>query len=190
VRCCERTPSIHASEGFDNIGTQNLLGVQAMLDFEGGIELDTQLVFPSLPRALGRVWIGVDGTAVTLADVTNALRSIPRDAFQRDRSYYWWGVTLSPCRRYARIEWGWADVIEENGLGDELETRMVDETGKSPEEENLRLRQENLQLRQEGRNLETFVSAARCMRAARSVTTDLERTRMCREDLCARLYRH
>ena len=57
-------------------------------------------------------------------------------------------------------------------------------------QENLRLCQENLHLRQEGSNLETFVSGARCMRAARSVTTDLERTRMYHEDLCARLYRH
>ena len=82
------------------------------------------------------------------------------------------------------------DVIQDNGLHEELEARMVDETGKSLEEENLRLRQENLQLRQEGRNLETFVSAARDMQAARAVTTDLERTRICREDLCVRLYRH
>ena len=104
------------------------------------------------------------------------------------------------------------DVIEENGPGDELMNRMLDETGGynftlgfnhsldegSDEDdpmlplyqENLRLRHENLQLRQEGRDLEAFVEGARCIEAARSVTTDLERTRMCREDLCARLYRH
>ena len=104
------------------------------------------------------------------------------------------------------------DVIEDHGLGDELEGRMVDETGNTNfwlgyhssldegsdgddpmlpwYQENQRLRQENLQLRQEGRELEVFVGAARDMQAARSVRTDLERTRMCHEDLCARLYRH
>ena len=171
-RCCERTPTIHVSEGFANLGTifgaQNLLGVREMLGYEGGIELNTQLVFPPPSRALGTVWVGVDGTAVTIADVTTALRSIPRDAFRRDRIYHWWGITLSPCRRYARIEWGWEDIFGENGLGDELGPRVFPETGKSLAEDNQRLRQENLQLRQEGRNLAAFVSVARDMRAARA----------------------
>ena len=90
------------------------------------------------------------------------------------------------------------DVIQDNGLREELRDRMVEETGNTNfwlgyqssmdegsdgedpmlplYQENLRLRQENLQLRQEGRNLEAFVRAARCMQAARSVATDLERT--------------
>ena len=52
------------------------------------------------------------------------------------------------------------------------------------------LHQENRRLQQEEREREAFVEGARCMQAARSVVTDLERTRMYHEDLCARLYRH
>ena len=107
------TPSILASEGFDNIDVRELEDVQTLLGLDGGIVLDTRVITHACPTAPGPsyeheifVIIGVSGAAVTLADVTNALRSIPHDAFQRDRSYYWEGITLNPSRRFARIEWG------------------------------------------------------------------------------------
>ena len=86
VGVSEYTPSILVSEGFDNIDIQELHDVRALLGFEGGIVLDTRVVSHACPTAAAPpyqheivVIIGVDGAAVTLADVTNALRSIPRD---------------------------------------------------------------------------------------------------------------
>ena len=43
---------------------------------------------------------------ITLSDVARALGSIPHDAWQRGRSYYWEGVVLSPDSRSAHIRWG------------------------------------------------------------------------------------
>ena len=112
-RCCERTPSLLVSEGFGNIDIQKLHAVLVLVGLDGGIVLDTQVIAHACPTVAAPpyrheffVTIGVNGTAVTLTDVTNALRSIPRDAFQRGRNYYWEGVTLHPSRRLARIEWG------------------------------------------------------------------------------------
>ena len=109
---------------------------------------------------------------------------------------------LRQHRRNMRVM---VDVIQENGLGGELANQMVEETGNTnfwlgyqssmdegsdEDDPMLILHQENLRLRQEEREREAFVEGARCMQAARSVVTDLERTRMYHEDLCARLCRH
>ena len=113
VGVSDYTPSILVTEGFDNIDIQELDDVRALLGLEGGIVLNTMVIAHACPTVAAPpyqyeffVIIGVNGAAVTLTDVTIALRSIPRDAFQRGRSYYWEGVTLSPSRRFARIEWG------------------------------------------------------------------------------------
>ena len=63
------------------------------------------------PEASGWLSAFVSMTAswpspITLSDVTHALGSIPRDAWQRGRSYYWEGVVLSPDRKSAHIRWG------------------------------------------------------------------------------------
>ena len=107
------TPCILASEGFENINVGALFDVQKLLGLDGGIVLDTRVIAHACPSAQLPpyeheifVIIGVNGTAVTLADVTTALRSIPRDAFQRNRSYYWEGISLNSSRRFARIDWG------------------------------------------------------------------------------------
>ena len=52
------------------------------------------------------VTVGVSGAPVTLEDITRALLSIPGDAWQQGRSYYWEGVVLSPDGRRAHIRWG------------------------------------------------------------------------------------
>ena len=129
VGVSDYTPSVLVTEGFDNIDVQELDGVRALLGhidvqeldgvrallgLEGGIVLNTMVIAHACPTTVAAppyqyeffVIIGVNGAAVTLTDVTNALRSIPRDAFQRGRSYYWEGVTLYPRRRFASIEWG------------------------------------------------------------------------------------
>ena len=79
----------------------------------GGIVLDTRVIAHACPSAQLPpyeheifVIIGVNGTAITLADVTTALRSIPRDAFQQNRSYYWEFISLYSNRRFARIVCG------------------------------------------------------------------------------------
>ena len=107
------SPCILASEGFENINVGALFDVQKLLGLEGGIVLDTRVIAHACPSAQLPpyeheifVIIGVNGTAITLADVTTALRSIPRDAFQQNRSYYWEFISLNSNRRFARIEWG------------------------------------------------------------------------------------
>ena len=107
------TPSILVSEGFENINVRALFDVHKLLGIDGGIVLNTRVIAHACPSAQLPpyeheifVIIGVNGTAVTLADVTTALRSIPRDAFQQNRSYYWEFISLYSNRRFARIEWG------------------------------------------------------------------------------------
>ena len=81
----------------------------ALLGTDGGITLDTRIPHhadPSDRRPEVRVTVGVCGMAVSLEDVTHALRSIPSDAWRPGRSYYWEGVSLSRCRRRAQITWG------------------------------------------------------------------------------------
>ena len=75
--------------------------------------MDTRILHHSFPDEPGPpyeheifVTIGASGAPVTLSDVTRALMSIPRDAWQQGRSYYWEGVALSPGRRSAHILWG------------------------------------------------------------------------------------
>ena len=107
------TPSILVTEGFENINIGALFDVQKLLGLDGGMVLDTRVIAHACPSAQLPpyeheifVIIGVNGTAITLADVTTALRSIPRDAFQQNRSYYWEFISLNSSRRFARIEWG------------------------------------------------------------------------------------
>ena len=107
------TPCILASEGFENINIGALFDVQKLLGLDGGIVLDTRVIAHACPSAQLPpyqheifVIIGVNGTAITLADVATALRSIPSDAFQQNRSYYYEFIYMSPNRRFARIVWG------------------------------------------------------------------------------------
>ena len=44
--------------------------------------------------------------AITLADVQDALESIPIDAFQPGRSYVWEGITVSLGGETAFVQWG------------------------------------------------------------------------------------
>ena len=101
------------SGGFDNIVIRDLLGVQTLLVIDGGVVLDTRILDHTFPDEPGPsyahellVTIGVSGVPITLSDITRALMSIPRDAWQQGRSYYWEGVALSPDRRIAHILWG------------------------------------------------------------------------------------
>ena len=52
------------------------------------------------------VTVGSSGVPINISDVARALMSIPHDAWQRGRSYYWEGVVLSPDRTRAHIRWG------------------------------------------------------------------------------------
>lgn len=97
-------------ECFDDILTMDLPGIQTLLGLDGGLSLNTGVIGHAIPPHIYEhefvVTVGVSGAAITLADVTAACRSVPRDAFQRGRSYYWEGVVLSPDRRFAHITWG------------------------------------------------------------------------------------
>ena len=101
--------------GFDNIVIRDLLDIHTLLGIDGGVVLDTRILHHSSPCEMFPgppyeheifITIGVSGIPITLSDATRALRSIPRDAWQRGRSYYWEGVVLSPGRRSARVRWG------------------------------------------------------------------------------------
>ena len=73
------------------------------------------------------------------------------------------------------------DIIEEHGLADELEERLVEETGNInfwlAENEDL-----EAALRQEIDDKQAFLAGAQCILAARVVATDLERARIQLED--------
>ncbi len=99
--------------GFDNIVVRNLLEIQTLLGIDGGVVLDTRILHHSFSDEPGPpyereifVTIGASGAPITLSDVTRALGSIPRDAWQQGRSYYWEGIVLSPDSRSAHIRWG------------------------------------------------------------------------------------
>ena len=102
-------------DGFNNIDIRYLRNVQTLLGIDGGLVLDTRILEHSSPCEMFPgppyeqeifVTVGVSGTPVTLEDITRALLSIPGDAWQQGRSYYWEGVVLSPSRRRAHIRWG------------------------------------------------------------------------------------
>ena len=50
--------------------------------------------------------VGQVGRLVSLSDVQDALESIPVDAFQPGRSYFWEGVTVSLGGESAQVLWG------------------------------------------------------------------------------------
>ena len=99
------------------------------------------------------------------------------------------------------------DVINENGLADELEDRMIEETGntnfwlgedsgmgmmdESSENEDPEAvaKQRVSELLQESRDTQAFVAAAQDTLACRAVATDLERARMQLEDMRAHMSR-
>ena len=101
------------SGGFDGIDIEHLMDVHKLLGIDGGVALDTRIIDhscyymedPPYDHEIV-VTVGVSGSPITLEDITRALMSIPRDAWQPGRSYYWEGVTLSPGRREARVVWG------------------------------------------------------------------------------------
>jgi len=99
------------------------------------------------------------------------------------------------------------DVINDNDLADELEERMIEETGnhnfwlgedsgmgmmdESSENEDPEAvaKQRVSELLQESRDTQAFVAAAQDTLACRAVATDLERARMQLEDMRAHSYR-
>ena len=87
--------------------------IDTLIGIDGGVVLDTRILDHSLRSVEGPpyteeilVTIGTSGAPTTLEDITRALRSIPNDAWQPGRSYYWEGVVLSRDRRRAHICWG------------------------------------------------------------------------------------
>ena len=101
-------------DGFGNIAIRYLLDIQTLVGIDGGLVLNRILehsdpcdMFPGPPYEHEIfVNVGSSGVPITISDVSRALMSIPHDAWQRGRSYYWEGVVLSPDRRRAHIRWG------------------------------------------------------------------------------------
>ncbi len=96
------------------------------------------------------------------------------------------------------------DVIRDHGLAEELEERMVDETGNTnfclghqrkmdedsdQEDPEALAKQRASALLQESEDKQAFVFAAQDALACRAVATDLERARMQLEDLRAQMSR-
>ena len=52
------------------------------------------------------VRVGEVGRLISLSDVQDALESIPVDAFQPGRSYFWEDVTVSLGGESAQVLWG------------------------------------------------------------------------------------
>ena len=103
------------SGGFDGIVIRNLMDISKLVGIDGGVALDTRIVNhwsppPGAPPPPYEheivVAVGVRGTPITLEDITRALMSIPRDAWQPGRSYFWEGIFVSPDGRAASIRWG------------------------------------------------------------------------------------
>ena len=96
-------------DGFGNIAIRYLLDIQTLVGIDGGLVLNRILehsdpcdMFPGPPYEHEIfVNVGSSGVPITISDVSRALMSIPHDAWQRGRSYYWEGVVLSPDRRRA-----------------------------------------------------------------------------------------
>ncbi len=102
-------------DGFSDIAIRYLRDVQTLIGIDGGLVLNTRILehsdpcdmFPGPPYEHEIfVNVGSSGVPITISDVSRALMSIPHDAWQRGRSYYWEGVVLSPDRRRAHIRWG------------------------------------------------------------------------------------
>ena len=88
-----------------------LEGVDKLLGLRGGLVLDTGVIghwcggLPPQPTEVV-VRVGQVGRLVSLSDVQDALESIPVDAFQPGRSYFWEGVTVSLGGESAQVLWG------------------------------------------------------------------------------------
>jgi len=89
--------------------------VQTLIGIDGGLVLNTRVLEHAFPDEWSPgppyeheiyVTVGSSGVPITISDVSRELMSIPHDAWQRGRSYYWEGVVLSPDRRRAHILWG------------------------------------------------------------------------------------
>ena len=84
--------------------------VHSLLGLRGGLILDTGIIghwtdgTPPQPTEVV-VRVGEVGRLITLADVQDALESIPVDAFQPGRSYVWEGITVSLGGESAQVRW-------------------------------------------------------------------------------------
>ncbi len=86
--------------GFEGVAIGRLLDVGKLLGLPGGLPLDTGLMarwleyeFP--PYAHEVVMnVGVHSRPIALEDIVRTLRSIPENAWQEGRSYYWEGVLV------------------------------------------------------------------------------------------------
>ena len=84
--------------------------MHSLLGLRGGLILDTGIIghwtdgTPPQPTEVV-VRVGEVGRLITLADVQDALESIPVDAFQPGRSYVWEGITVSLGGESAQVRW-------------------------------------------------------------------------------------
>ena len=100
--------------GFEGVAIERLLDVDKLLGLPGGLQLDTGLMAHWLdceddvpPYAHEVVMkLGVHGRPIALEDIVRTLRSIPENAWQEGRSYYWEGVLVPASGRAATILWG------------------------------------------------------------------------------------
>ena len=96
--------------GVPSRSVDRLEGVRSLLGLRGGLMLDTGVIAHwccETPPQLTEVVVRVGGRGlITLADVQDALESIPIDAFQPSRSYVWEGITVSLGGETAFVQWG------------------------------------------------------------------------------------
>ena len=100
--------------GFEGVAIERLLDVDKLLGLPGGIPLDTGLMAHWCP-CTGNVppyahevvlTLGVRGRPIALEDIGRTLMSIPENAWQEERSYYWEGVWVLAGGSAAKITWG------------------------------------------------------------------------------------
>lgn len=99
--------------GFRDVAIERLLDVDKLVGEHGGMALQTQVIAHgwgdqdrSSLVVCDIVNIGEAGRTITIEDVCSALRSIPADAWRRDRSYYWEGIRISADKSEAYVLWG------------------------------------------------------------------------------------
>ena len=98
-------------DGIPSQSVDRLEGVDKLLGLRGGLVLDTGVIchwcggLPPQPTEVV-VRVGQVGRLVSLSDVQDALESIPVDAFQPGRSYFWEDVTVSLGGESAQVLWG------------------------------------------------------------------------------------
>ena len=89
-----------------------LADIGALLGRPGGrVVLDTSIyqhwVIEKPPRdAEVAVRVGRTGYPIDLADIQDALETVPKDCFQPGRSYMWEGLSLSRSKKTAYVHWG------------------------------------------------------------------------------------